>query len=591
MFLCYQFLLDRFKADDVNGSLARAILETMSAFTTLTKDKIERTHLDKVFPRLQKKGDAKTQYYVKKINTNSEIADKEAAQKVDLKKTIKTESTSVDTKVASPAKKPAPEPVAGIKRTAATTSGDGSALKKVATGASKLAGPTTSSKMNGVVKRPASGVDPAAKSATASAPGTTRKTVVAKPSGFFSNLQSASKKPGTSIADKTTTANPKPAASRPVNTPAPKPAFSFAETMANLSKPKEEKPAPKVEKVIPNETEEARAKRLRKEARSKLHVRFKDTDELVQIRYFTHHPEEETDHDSSQMRDVSDVGGEGRMFKQQSQLMDIDDEDDIEEPEILRDHSPPSLVDFSDVNEDERKRNYTPYGGGELEIESTERAAREAYESDHLIVFYPNRSQIPPNPREPADPYNGQLGDPVKDFALPEEKYAARARVNKSRRYPVPHAFGQNFAQPPFAQQTAPSNPDIQSILASLRQSAPALAQQSLPQPPPPTYSQLYAGGQGSTAYQPAPTAQVPPANIDLAAILASLNAGGAQPNSYMATGATQTTSFPSQPQMGNMSGASDTEGMRHPNYKTRACKFWMEGRCQKGEDCSYLHQ
>lgn len=55
MYLCYQFLLERWKADDLNGGLTRAMLETMSLFATLTKEKIEKTHLNKVLHRYAKK--------------------------------------------------------------------------------------------------------------------------------------------------------------------------------------------------------------------------------------------------------------------------------------------------------------------------------------------------------------------------------------------------------------------------------------------------------------------------------------------------------------------------------------------------------
>ena len=108
-----------------------------------------------------------------------------------------------------------------------------------------------------------------------------------------------------------------------------KPAFSFAETMANLNKSKEKEPTSNdTDEKQPEETEEQRKKRLHKEARRKLRVTFKPDNQLVQVRIFHHDADEELGHDASMIRDVGDVGGEGRMFKQHKDMMDIDEEEE-----------------------------------------------------------------------------------------------------------------------------------------------------------------------------------------------------------------------------------------------------------------------
>lgn len=117
--------------------------------------------------------------------------------------------------------------------------------------------------------------------------------------------------------------------STPPPTAAPKPAFSFSETMADLNKPKELVPIKPAED-LPPETVEERQKRLRKEARRKLRVSWKPDDDLTEIRLFTHDPEEEIGHDDSMIRDVADVGGEGRTLKLHRGLDDLDDDDDPE---------------------------------------------------------------------------------------------------------------------------------------------------------------------------------------------------------------------------------------------------------------------
>ena len=647
MYLCYQFLLDRSKGDDYNSPLARAMLEMMSLFTTLTEDLLEKTHIVKVLPRYAKRGDAKTQFYAKRIASNAAAA---ATKDKTAEAPAKTSAVK-QTNAASPTSKRAePEPVAGIKRSA-STAGDGGAQKKVATGATKTNGLSTATKQTAPVKKTTATLD-----SIKPAAGIKTKQVVAKPSGLFSSLQSATKKPGTSNATKTSQSSMVAATSKPaekkatpsVQPSAPKSTFSFAETMANLSKPKEEKPAAKQEKQAPPETPEEKAKRLRKEARRQLHVCFKDKDggDLVEVHIFHHDPEEELGHDASQMRDVSDVGGEGRMFKQQHQRMDVDEEEDAtEEEEKLIDFKQPNEIDFTAVDSEERNRNYAPFGGGALEPESAERAVREHYEANTLIVFYAELSDIPLNPREPSDPYNGEQIETVKKLGAPEEKYAVRARQKKSgqlQHYQAPQQPAiQHNSTPSFdlsklasfmgsqqnpqqnTYQTAPqpaassSNDHINSILASLKQSAPNQAT-----PPPPmmsSYGNSYPAASpnlsAALTQQPSMQSNDQP---DLAAILAQItqNQPSAAPAPAMggygygaSGGVPNMMGYPQQMQQptmfvnperkqwlegggeNNMSRNNRQNPALNPYYKTKVCKYWQEGRCQKGDQCSYKHE
>ena len=84
----------------------------------------------------------------------------------------------------------------------------------------------------------------------------------------------------------------------------------------------------KPEENLPPETEEEKKKRLRKEERRKLRVSFKPDDSLTEVRIFVHDPEEEMGHDDSMIRDVGDVGGEGRMLKMHKDLEGLDEDDD-----------------------------------------------------------------------------------------------------------------------------------------------------------------------------------------------------------------------------------------------------------------------
>jgi hypothetical protein len=629
IFVCFQFLLDRQKADDLNGSVTRAILETMSTFTTLTEEKLEKVRLNKLLAIYQKKGDAKTQFWVKKIKANAALASKNAAEKeAAVKQPSDAPPKTSDAAVSSPGKATTttakrPEAVSGVKRAANAVS-DVNPAKRMAVGKPVVNGTANAVKPVGgaaAVKKPLSGAVPTGSTATTAA--VPRKTVAAKPTGFFSSLSSAAKKPGTSIAEKPTSAtgDRSAGARNPVANAAPvaKPTFSFAETMAKLSKPKEEKPAPKPEKEVPTETTEERTKRLRKEERRKLRVRFRPDSDLVQIRLFTHDPEEELHHDASQVRDVADVGGEGRMFKQQHKLMDLDEEDDVaDEPENLVEFKEPALVDFSVVEKDERQRNYEPYGGGELKVTSPESDERRKYEDSNLVVFYPTLDDVPANPREPANAYTGELPEPFKQFGLPDEQYINRARERRTSKLNANAPSGFNIAalagllskavpppqqpqvqqQPVMAPAAASSQvPDISSILANLRQGA--LATQ--PQQP-----EVYQPPPSSVPYQaPPPSAHppLPPANIDLAAILAALN-GNKNANQPPAASAPNMnpygSGYGSQPAWGMTNGSNHHEDYEeaeiakakagNPAYKTKICRFYQEGRCQKGAACSYIH-
>lgn len=449
-------------------------------------------------------------------------------------------------------------------------------------------------------------------------------------------------------------------AAPPTSVAPPKPAFSFAETMANLTKPKEKEATPKEEDKRPIETPEQKAKRVRKEQRRKLRVTFKPDNQLVEVRLFHHDVEEEHGHDASMIRDVSDVGGEGRMFKQHKDMMEADDEEEAGEEEV-RPYSALTLTDFSVVDEEERKRNYAPYGGGVMQPESPERVVREQYEANTLMAY-----DSPPFPREPSDPYNGE---PVvtKSFGAIDSQSIVAIRAARFVKQPLAPqqqttpAAGPDISailaliKPQQQQQqqaapmptppstTTPASNQISGILGLLANLPQTQQQQSIVAQPPQTpmapnianiLANLQAQGNGIPAF-PMQQHQQPPSQVsqpsaqpgmsppDLAAILGQLgpgqpsSAGGPLMGNYPPFGFPSSSSDmqsfgqiqPHSQQQANIpeneerrrwrEGGGDDAGSQgrkwaakkgKDKHYTLPCKYWKIGKCQKGTDCTYLH-
>ena len=591
VFLCYQFLLDRLKASDFNGSLSRAVFEMMTSWCPISPESLEKTHLSKVLPRYVKSGDAKTKSYARRI----------LAAHGEASKAGSASGKGAGVGSAASAVKVDAEPVAGSKRAAAHGTGEGSAAKKVALSPRRSSGASGENQVHGATtkKKVAAKTETAKPVCARTTPPTKAKQVVAKPSGLFSGL-SASKKPGTSIASKkaaaaalqsgATAKPPDKQTQSPATSNAPASSFfSFSETMKNLSKPKEEKvatakPSTGNDSSPPiTETPAETTRRLRKESRRHLRVAFKPADDgLVEWRYFHHDPAEERGHDSSQTRDLLERGGEGRVLRQQqhhNNLVDVDGEDDDDEdlsaskdpaPALLPfDAHPLSQIDYTVLDPETRKANYAP--SGLAVVKSPESAARDLYDANHLMVVYADPADVPPTPREPATLDTGTAADAdVTTIPAPDERFAARAREKQRIRTAatsIQHGHG-------TAPTTAIPNLDISSILATLQNSAPTgghfvgpgFPNVALPQ-------HMHQAAQPQQQQLPAGS------DIDLAAILAQITQ---QPGGGGGGGGG------GHSQYGNGGAVVDPS---HHLYNTHVCRLWPLGACLKGEACAYRHE
>lgn len=656
MAACYAFILEPVREGNYAGTFIKAVFKFLSLCTNLGSEISEKTGLSKLFVRSVKRGNEEIKALTTKINENIAATDKRT-------KAARSGGDKSAKVSASPSKKPEPEAVAGVKRPRPIeVASAAQPAKRVASTAAPQASKESAAAKLGLVKK-------AGTTTPAAVPATAAKTRIVKPptsTGGFLGLQSASKKPGTSNADAqkkaasgTATAK-KPA---PAPTPAAKPAFSFAETMANLSKEKEAEPKPKKkeEDNRPPETEEEKAKRLRREERRALRVRWKADFDLVEVRTFSPDPSEM----SGKARNVRDVGNgkekEGATLKKHMDMMDLDEDDDGQPMEqTYFEYTDPTLIDFSVVPEDERTRNYERYGGTQ-KVDSAEKAVQDNHEANTLMVHYLAKSDIPATPREPANP---ESGPPIetKQFGYPDETspwLLERLRQNPPAPPPVANPIAgidlqallakiqPQTQQPQQAAAPAAPMPDLsalQGIMAGVQQPAQQAStpQQNYGWAPPPAppaattesapqsslESILAALGANNGAQSQAPPAppaaaappmfQPPPVPppaptgnpaIDVSALMAQLYQNAQQPgapappNPYgaytqpAATGAPDYNSHYAAQYGGNSNNADRGDqsqkrkwaGNESKKY-THPCRFWKEGKCKKGDACTFRH-
>ncbi|KAF1939429.1 hypothetical protein EJ02DRAFT_256764 [Clathrospora elynae] len=635
LYLCYQFLANRFHSKDYDGPLSAVIYEVLSRCGTLTSELLEETRIIKALSSMNKHANEKHKAFIRQIvdgaATNSKKAKVSSALGAESTENKGAKRPATDLTVRSTSEVPL------AKRP--------KAAELLANAPKKDAASITGSKTTTVPQK-----RPGERTSTAPAPVKTRVSqVLNKPSSIFASLTAASKKqPTTSVATTTTKTNALTKAAfsagkdkKPGVATMAKPSFSFAQTMASLQKPREQEAAPiKSEKPSPAETPDERTKRLRKESRKHLRVTWRPDTSLVDIKYFDHkQDDEDMDHKEEHLvRDAGDIGGEGRMFKQHKELdMDEDDEDlDAEQ----RSWTPPSQVDFSVVHPEERKRNYIPFGGGEQEPSCPEKEANVRRENATLMVFYSHANDIPSSPREPLEQtQEATSSGPVINFGTPPDSVLSKCphqslplpdirqleslikQISASNQPPVNMQMASiepTYTPPPTAnlqidtglvnllsalnngQAVPPSLPptsvpvqppvqqlaasyDFASILAGLQAQAAAGGAISAPPPLPPPGAYPYG-----YVFPPQPqhdaTAYQPPMHE------------AAAYQSQMQPQYNQQTNGAHKRQRDDGSNNADRNPGKRPKnrdnrpHKVLHCKFFQKGQCNKGENCTYIH-
>ncbi|KAI1608948.1 hypothetical protein EDD37DRAFT_133025 [Exophiala viscosa] len=406
---------------------------------------------------------------------------------------------------------------------------------------------------------------------------------------------------------------------------------SFLGLLADMEKKPEKEPKKEVE--VPNETEEEREKRLRKEARRRLRVTWKTDAELVETRIFTHDPDEEIGDGDSLRRDAGDTGREGEALKLHKDQAEFEDDDEDEDSfEEIESYTAPSEVDFSALREESPlvEGNSLKFGGL-MKPESPGSEAQDKREQETVMATYTSKADRPPSPKEPDDNEDDDFepaepatafGEPTEKTRQREKEILARQTITKPITNIMPPAMdlaaqiqAMSSGQAP-QQPTGPISADLQRVLSALGQQ-----NQPAPQQPAPgsnvDFSALLQSvqqvtqqlqGQSQQPQYPA-FSQAPAVAPDLSALLASmqqpqqtpaalpLGAGG-DPNPYPGSlddtsrkhGRTDSNDY--DPDHGRKGGFKKKKGDQSKpyNYKTQVCSFWEQGKCLKGDACTYRH-
>jgi hypothetical protein len=328
------------------------------------EDVLQKTNIAKLLPRFVKKGGPTVKELSQKILDNAVASTKrkQEATKPAAKEGSVTKGSASET---APANNSRPE-ITGSKRPReGETNGQAPSKRMVVTSNIKPSAKAGNATTNGSVKRPQ---ETAQENKSAAAVSRPKANIIApKPTSLFGSLISASKRPGTSNAERAAAAaaaaksryaeceapvcgptemmltmiSP-PAEKKETQAPPPRPTFSFGDIMADLNKQKDPESVEPAEDQPP-ESEEERQRRLRKEARRKLRVMWKPDESLTEVRLFTHDPDEELGPGDRSQGEIGDIKGEGSALKLHRDLEDLEDDDDgVIREENLMDYTEPS---------------------------------------------------------------------------------------------------------------------------------------------------------------------------------------------------------------------------------------------------------
>ncbi|PQE23351.1 C-x8-C-x5-C-x3-H type zinc finger protein [Rutstroemia sp. NJR-2017a WRK4] len=447
-------LIDCAKSEDYLGKLPKAVFALLAKFHTLTDELLKKLKFEALQKRWNKRGDQETKNNIATILGNTTDA-KERAGKSD-----KTQNGAGEAKKnLEKIEQSKPGTAENVKPAAGNPSkrphdGDGSNGKPTKKFAADVSG----------------------------APASSMKIPKRSTNVLANNLLGISSKP-------TPKPTPKPAPPKKKE-PSPPPTESkLGALLASIAQPPEP-PKKSLPAPGPPETPEEKKRRERKESRRHLRVKFKEGDDLEEVRLFKHEQAEDEGRQDNMLRDAHDDRSEGMMHKQR--VLESMDEDEETLSTTINDRPYPDLieVDFSSLEKT------TPFGptyvtrGGDLKFTTPEQQTQDRREALELLVVYSDPSDIPQSAKEPSAANDGshtmtkQLKLPPSPWLLQRlqeiqqlgPEYARHLFMSRLEQRKVPDSRDNQNRNSQFASPSADVSTLLQQISgAPQHQKAPAV--------------------------------------------------------------------------------------------------------------------
>lgn len=408
-------LIASIKAADYGGKLPKIVLEFFT-LVPMTKKIADTPNFETVRKRFADKGDDEAKDLAREIA----VKVKKALKAAEPETATGYQGTSAASRAKAAAAKAAAAQSSTKRGREDDSSADSRTVKKVAVesgGSSlskKLAQPKiqlqSASKVPGGARSNASILGD--KSRAATKPASRQEPIASVEGGSADGRKSSGSKPEV-----------KPPAPKMGAPPSSSALSGIASLLDSINAPRAETPPAPAKETRDSETpetDEQRTKRLRKKSRRKLRVSWKPEAELVQVKVFEKEDDENEGRDMNMIRDAADDKSEGMVLKQRADA-EGEGEGDEDEDEYEPDQpwTPPTEMDFSNLDKYRRDANFVTRGGN-LTFSTPEQERIAQREQRELMAIYTDINDIPPTPKSPPPQTEPRQVD-AKIGTLPQE--------------------------------------------------------------------------------------------------------------------------------------------------------------------------